>query len=218
MREDLGWWMEFAPSFNGVSLIPYIQHHTDIYTDSSLRGFGAVYGSQWLAGCWDRSMEEDFCSTSCNHWVQPPEIEVKHLSNINVLELWAVIAAIERWAPELSNNSVSLYTDNLQVMHMIRGGASVNSLCMSWLRRLFWACMKNNIKVSPMYVSSEANIAADTLSRLPQCNDINDFQDNLKPYSLCCYMALVHAVSSRYSSIEEEGVRPPPIISSSCDS
>lgn len=213
MREDLGWWLEFAPGFNGVALIPYVQHHTDIYTDSSLRGFGAVYGSQWLAGCWDGSMGSDFCSTTCNHWVEPPEVEVCHQSNINVLELWAVVAAVERWAPNLANSSVDLYTDNLQVLYMIRGGASINTLCMRWLRRLFWACMKNNIKVSPVYVASESNVAADTLSRLPHCVDPTEIQDKLSPFKLCCYLDLCIAVTCRNIESYEEGVRTPPVIS-----
>lgn len=98
MRQDLEWWSLFAPTFNGVNLIPYKVHDVCITTDASLRGFGAVYSADWLIGSWDNSLGPEFVSTDCNHVVGAPDLSQDQLSNINVLELWAVIAALERWA------------------------------------------------------------------------------------------------------------------------
>lgn len=57
-----------------------------------------------------------------------------HECNINVLELWAVVAAVERWASLIKNTTVDLMVDNRQVLCMLGNGASVNTQCMDWLR------------------------------------------------------------------------------------
>lgn len=120
MRDDLKWWCDFAPSFNGHSLIPYVTHHTAIYTDSSLRGFGAYYGHDWLLGFWQPVPEvAHLLDNPHGHFSPPPEMDSDHAQNINVLELWAVVAALEKWAPHLSNTKVVMYIYNQQVIGML---------------------------------------------------------------------------------------------------
>lgn len=217
MHEDLKWWSEFAPYFNGLTCIPYSCHPTSIWTDSSLKGFGAVFGEQWLAGMWDDNQPGQLAHSSCNHFVPPPKLSNEDSVNINVLELWAVVVAMEHWASEFKNLAVKLYTDNQQVYHMLRNCSSINSQCMSWLRRLFWLCMCHNIKILPSYVRSEENVAADTLSRIPYYSDVVKFHDRLVKFNLCCFDSLKEFVGFRFGSIESRGDTVSSTIGSSID-
>lgn len=202
MTCDLQWWADYAPYFNGESLIPFELYPDKIWTDASMKGFGAVMGVDWLAGDWGNTLVAIELSPGCEHFAQPPALDENQSTNINVLELFAVIAALERWATLLGNHSVTLMTDNTQVLSMLTHNTSVNKQCMNWLRRLFWLCMHHNIKIIPSYVPSEQNVAADSLSRLLYFTNFNKLHDLLYSYGLCCHDELILAVSSRFSPAE----------------
>lgn len=44
--------------------------------------------------------------------------------NINVLELWPIVVGLQEWATQLRGHTVSLLTDNTQVMFMLKNGVS----------------------------------------------------------------------------------------------
>ena len=46
-RADLDWWRMFLPHWNGISVI-HREVDTELYTDSSDVGIGAIYGNQWF--------------------------------------------------------------------------------------------------------------------------------------------------------------------------
>lgn len=200
MRQDVEWWSLFAPGFNGVNLIPYKVHDICITTDASLRGFGAVYANDWLIGSWDSSLDPVFVRTDCGHLVDPPALDPDQLGNINVLELWAVIAALERWATRFRNSILVLYIDNMQVIHMLRNGSSVNTQCMSWIRRIFWHVMQFNVSLSPQYIPTENNVAADTLSRVPYGIPFDKFVEKMSEFNLCCWSELCNTIRCRGGS------------------
>lgn len=205
MHDDLLWWKDFAPHFNGLCLIPYTVCPTPVWTDASLLGFGAIFGGDWLAGSWGDVYPITMENDSCGHFAQAPPMEDEHSRNINVLELWAVVAALERWAPHFSDKSVHLYVDNSQVMFMLRNSSSINKQCMAWLRRLFWLTMKFNVRLLPEYVPSEDNVAADCLSRIPYAKSASEIVDKLKPFDVCCFGVLIDAVNSRCTRPTETG-------------
>lgn len=207
MKADLEWWAKFAPSFNGVRLIPFKRHPTPIWTDASLRGFGAMFGQQWLLGAWESSRESTLdMSTACNHVESPPTIMEGHEDNINVLELWAVVASLERWAPLIRNSTVDLMVDNRQVLCMLGNGASINSQCMDWLRRAFWVSMNFNVRLNPIYVKSEDNVVADALSRVFYASKVDDIALKLSKFELCCYDELIESLESRVGRPGDENV------------
>ncbi len=58
-RLDLKIWKLFFVKFNGISLL-YEPHVADsqtvnLYSDASMKGFGACYGSSWIQGAWPNS-------------------------------------------------------------------------------------------------------------------------------------------------------------------
>ena len=61
-------------------------------------------------------------------------MDVYGKSNINALELWPIVEGLMCWHPEFKGKSVTVFTDNTQVMYMLRKGTSTNATCMEWLR------------------------------------------------------------------------------------
>lgn len=208
MKCDLRWWADYAPYFNGVSLIPFIHYPDSIWTDSSQKGFGAALTTDWLAGDWCCALNDNELSTRCSHFVKPPVLGDENATNINELELYVVVSAMERWAPALKNYSVTLKCDNLQVVHMLINQASINSQCMDWLRRLFWLTMRFNVRICPsyIYVPTDENVLGVTLSRLLYFKSIQKLSALLLPFGLCCHDASITDMGEHFCTPPHQGL------------
>lgn len=88
---------------------------------------------------------------------------------------------------------------------MILNGASVNSKCMSWLRKLFWLAMTNNVRYAPEYITSAENVDPETLSRLPYCRSLDDIIVKLSDFNLRCLQPVLKYVLDRCPDPEAEG-------------
>lgn len=205
MHEDLHFWRLFDPTFNGVCLIPYICHPDPIQTDASKRGYGAIWSERFIIGIWNCYIEPMTLGSQCTHVINPPHLEDPYFENINVLELWAVVAALELWGSECSNQTIKIVTDNRQVMFMIINGASVNVKCMSWLRKLFWIAMNINVRYAPKYIPSAENVGPDALSRLPYYTDVHNVIDKLSDLNLCCLQSVLSYVIDKCPDANTEG-------------
>ena len=83
--------------------------------------------------------------------MSPPGAYYYDKSNINELELWPIVEGLRCWYPEFKGKSVTIFTNNTQVMYMLRKGTSTNSTCMEWLRET-----KNfNIRLVAKYVNTK---------------------------------------------------------------
>ena len=85
---DIEWWTEFLPLWNGVELIQHrvvTSHALEFYTDASDKGFGAVYGRRWLFAPWENAVIAQ--------------------ANINVQELFAIVAAVMAWGRRLAQQA-----------------------------------------------------------------------------------------------------------------
>ena len=89
-----------------------------------------IHGSRVHA--WDNSLKLE--DNSCGHIISSPSCDLYDKTTINELELWPIIPGLQVWYPELKEKSVSIFTDNTKVYHMVRKGTSSNTTCMQWLR------------------------------------------------------------------------------------
>ena len=80
-------------------------------------------------------------------------------------ELHAVRCMVLQWGPHLANGWIRLGEDNQGVVAILTSLASPAPDLMEELRQLWWLLETNNIKLSTLYVRSEANLA-DGLSRI----------------------------------------------------
>ena len=182
---DFEWWLAFCHVFNGRACMIRSPHPVPIVSDSSFCGFGAWAGHDWLAGFWkEEDIPTDF-PTGCGHITPPPSFNVPP-KNINVYELWPVVAGIHRWAPLYRNTCLHVVTDNMQVLAMLNTGRSANRTCMTWLREIFWTCFVNNMDIFATYIKSSDNVLADALSRAAYTGIPAKCASLLTEFNMCC--------------------------------
>ena len=120
-----------------------------MYSDASGKlGFGALCGTSWMYGAWDK----DFVKK------QNPSIEY--------LELIALTAGVIQWICRFANRHVCLFCDNISVVHMLNNTTSTCWNCMLLLRLVTLEAMVRNVKISAKYVTSKDHFLSDALSRL----------------------------------------------------
>ena len=147
-RADILWWLEFLPSWNGVCIIqsePVSSISISLYTDASGLGFGAVYGSHWFSVAWPGSYAS---------------------YHINILELFAIVAAVLTWGHDWHDRQILFFTDNSAITHVWRSGTSVDRVIMRLVRYLFLFTARLNINILMQHIPGHFNSRADALSRL----------------------------------------------------
>ncbi len=130
-------------SLSYVYHLLYIQIHST-YTDASDFGFGACYGSRWLAGQWP--------------------YEWKRYS-IAVRELYPIMLVVNIFGKKLTNSRVLFHCDNQAIVTIINKQSSKDRKIMSLLRPLVLALLTHQISFRAVYLSTHANVVADGLSR-----------------------------------------------------
>lgn len=179
--QDLKWWSSFLRIFDGrCPIFPQLIPNHHYFTDSSGSGFAAWHLQDYLFGFWGLH------NYSCEHVSLPPEFDDLSESNINVKELWPVVAGLKKWGENWKNQCVLLHSDNTQVVTMISSGRSKNTQAMSLLREIFWICAIYNIDLRATYINTKDNDFADRLSRLP--SDVRKMNPFGMPVSFkfCC--------------------------------
>ena len=160
-RLDIQWWQKFLPQWNGRERIhpaSVCSATWGLYTDASSVGMGGVYYNRWFSCEW------------------PVEMVGKH---INVLELFAIAAAIFVWGDKWGEQDVVIYTDNKPITDIWCTGSTKNRDMMCILRHLFYFLVQRNINVRLEHVYGYTNKRADHLSRL-QVTKFKDITANAR--------------------------------------
>ena len=159
--DDLSWWREFSVRFNGeADFFDPVYNTHELFTDACLTGIGGHNDVDYFTGSLHPSEYDDLYYYATNEYSYKVFVPISHYTNINVLELVAVLVAINRWESRILINC-----DNLQVCYMLTKDRSSNDLANNILKSIFWWCVSNNTYISPCYLPSSANGRADTLSR-----------------------------------------------------
>lgn len=143
IRTDLLWWYEkitFAQ--NSVKLSEYL---LEIFTDSSLTGWGAVCNNEKSHGFWNKDER------------QLP---------INVLELNAAFFGLKCFANDLKNCNILLRLDNTVAISYVNRMGGIRFKNLNNLAHLIWDwCEQRNIWIFASYIKSKDNFKADKESR-----------------------------------------------------
>ena len=97
IRLDLSWWRKLCGVFNGSAKISGRDFSSSITIDASTDGFGGWSEGDSFLGTWGSNVPDIF--NVHDHVVSPPSDFVDMPGNINVYELFAVLAGLRRWAP-----------------------------------------------------------------------------------------------------------------------
>ena len=151
------WWLNSKNVLQGEHLHPK-EHEKLRFTDASNAGRGAHSGQNSTGGLW--SLSE------------------KHL-HINLLEMKAVLLALQFFKTDCRNNQVLIASDNTSVVAYInkQGGTKSAELCALMWRILTW-CHLNNVTLRARHVPGSLNVIVDGLSRR---NQIQSTEWSLSP-------------------------------------
>ena len=141
------WWLDPQNVLQGEYLHPR-EHEKLIFTDTSNAGWSIHLGQNSTGGLW--SLSE------------------KHI-HINLLEMKAVLLALQFFQTDCRNNQVLIASDNTSVVAYInkQGGTRSAELCALMWRILTW-CDQNNVTLRARYVLGSLNVIVDGLSRRNQ--------------------------------------------------
>ena len=122
------------------------------FMDSSANadlGFGGIFGEkEWFFGQWE------------------PGYIHKFKPSIAYLELYAVCTGLYIWSPHLANKRILIHCDNQAVVSMVNNTTSGCKRCMHLIRLLVLRGLKYNFRVFAVYIQTDKNDQADSLSRL----------------------------------------------------
>jgi Reverse transcriptase (RNA-dependent DNA polymerase) len=166
--DDLGWWKQLLPDFNGVL---FFETHTrdtiSLYTDASNIGLGGFWYSDPHKLWWTEAISE----VPINQAFASPYVHLTMSTfDINIYELKAILIALQTWGPHWSRKSILISTDSATAQsglcrHTLKD-PSENEV----LRQILLLAAKHDIALIPRWISGTSNTLADALSR--SYNDI----------------------------------------------
>ncbi len=147
IRCDLEIWKYLLLHFNGSTIIKELNWDVPdfkVFSDASGRGFGAVFGEQWIQG-------------EFPEWWNGKPIAVK--------ELVPVFLVVLIWHKFFENMNVLFYVDNMAVVSILNSQTSSDKDIMKMLRKIIVLAMLNNVTIQSKHIPGKYNIVTDAISR-----------------------------------------------------
>lgn len=143
IKEDLLWWrLNVQKSQNSLKMLDF---QREIFSDSSLTGWGAAYRNETARGSWNA--EERAC-------------------HINFLELKAAFFGLKCFAKHARGIDILLRIDNTTAISYINRMGGVQYPRLNQITQEIWRwCEERNIILFASYISSKDNFVADAESR-----------------------------------------------------
>ena len=151
-RNDLLTWRQFFVCPLGP--LKLFNHHfipdsvLHLFTDSSLYGFGGIFGSEWIVGTWDDHFSEQVKSNS-----------------ITFLEFFPIIVSLVVWSKELSGKKILFHCDNRALVDVLNKLSASDKGILRLLRFFVVKCVTYDIEVKAVHVPGKLNVISDALSR-----------------------------------------------------
>ena len=152
--QDVRWWMEFAPLYNGKTLMienNWSEPDEFVCTDSSLTGGGGMTSTEFF------------------HFKFSERIK-KLCTHINQLEAIVLVIAVARWAPLFPRKKLLLKCDNLNTVLAINSSGSRDTVMQACLRYLHKILALYSLDIKTVHIASVENRLPDLLSRWDKSN------------------------------------------------
>ena len=146
---DIKWWRLFAPSYNGVSLMPvkdWSESDSVISCDACLQGAGGCQNGEFF--------HTDF-----------PDTILAQCLHINALELLTLMVALKLWGDTCQGQRIKLYCDNAASVCVLNTGKTQDKFLQACLREICLLAAKYEFEVRAVHLPGVDNRLPDLLSR-----------------------------------------------------
>ena len=130
-----------------------------------------MHTNDWLAEAFDFRNMRELQKWLGHHFMYAEDVGGRS-DNINVLELWPILAGVRRWGERWTDQTVVFVTDKMQVIAALNSGRSKNKITMAWLLLIFWSSISFNFEIQSVYINTKTNVICDSLSRLDKVKNI----------------------------------------------
>ena len=172
VREDIQWWVDFLPTWNGKSILYALEwvkaELIDLTTDACQTGFGGMYRSEWIAGRWSPS--ELQCAFIVEQLSMP------------FLEMRSLLKAAAAWGSQWAGKKITFRCDCMPVVHAITSGSSPAPALMHQLRELCALAIRYSFDFRSEHIPGVENTAADILSRDGASSQFRALFPNANPH------------------------------------
>ena len=157
--EDVSWWANFLPQWNGSSLLYDLEWadapDINLQTDACQTGYGGHFAGRWFAGRWS-----------------PAVLAMAHTEetlSMPFLELLALVIAAGTFGHLWARKKITFQCDCLPAVHAIAGQGSRNPRQMHLLRALTAIACLRGFDFRAVHIAGVTNTVADCLSRDGDC-------------------------------------------------
>jgi hypothetical protein len=165
VREDLVWWKDLLPAWNGVHFFnDSVRDTISLFTDSSGFGIGGFH----VANPVDPNLIDYASIRVENSFFEHLPPSDPHLSeghfDINIHEMEAILFAFQQWGHLWVKKKVFVYTDNASCQAGLRR-QTLRGAAFWPLRQTLLHSAQLDIFIEPIWIPGHTNVLADALSR-----------------------------------------------------
>ena len=146
-RQDIKFFCDLLPSFNGMINKPDLPDQETLYLDSCLSGCGAIWGDTYYSRPY-------------------PEHVLANSHHITRLEMLNMVVAVKVWGSEWSGKIVRFYCDNMAACTVLQDGRSHDPFLQHCAREIFYLTSVWDIKLLVSHRPGVQMELADALSRM----------------------------------------------------
>ena len=154
--QDLSWFLEFLPTFNGITYLvkTEVLGENYVYLDASLTGLGAIWNNRVY---------------STPIFVIPGfQLKIVHLEMLNI------VLALRTWGSYWKHHKIKIFCDNLAVVQVVKSSKTKDKFLAACIRNIWLISASNDIEIVIEHIEGKKNVIADLLSRLHSQVGVNN--------------------------------------------
>ena len=146
--QDLTWFLEFLPTFNGITYLvkTEVLGENYVYLDASLTGLGAIWNNRVYS--------------TPTFSIPGFQLKIVHLEMLNI------VLALRTWGSYWQHHKIKIFCDNLAVVQVVKSSKTKDKFLAACIRNIWLISASNDIEIVIEHIEGKKNVLADLLSRL----------------------------------------------------
>ena len=153
--QDLVWFLEFLPTFNGITYFnkTEVLSKNYVYLDASLTGLGAIWN--------DRVYSTPIFAIPGFH------LKIVHLEMLNI------VLALRTWGSYWQHQKIKIFCDSLAVVQVVKSSKTKDKFLAACICNIWLISASKDIEIVIEHIEGKKNVLADLLSRLYSNEGVN---------------------------------------------